>query len=127
MKVALKVFLYILVALVLLIVGLVIFKEQVIRENWHVEHNAVSAGAHPLAGFWKTDGCSDDWGLAIGPAGDGLYYVSFCGPGGCFEEGDYLPNTAIEKDPKYNVTSENKIEVLTEKGWSRYIRCPGRT
>lgn len=127
MKAVLKALLYILAVLVLIVVGLVTYKDQIIQPNWYVEPNAVRSETYPLAGFWKNDDCSDNWGLAIGPAGDGLYYISFCGPGGCFEEGSYLPNTAIENDPKYNVTNENTIEVLTRKGWSTYMRCPSRT
>ena len=127
MKAALKALLYMMVVLVLIVFGLIIYKDQIIQPNWHVEHNAVRSNSHPLAGFWKSGGCSGEWGLAIGPAGDGLYYISFCGPGGCFEEGAYVPITAIENDPKYNVTNENTIEVMTKKGWSTYARCPGRT
>lgn len=127
MKRAFKILLYILLAFVLIIIGIVVYKKATHDPNWHVEQNAIKSETHPLAGFWKEDGCSDSWGLAIGPAGEGQYYISFCGPGGCFAENTYRPNTTIKEDPKYSVTNENYIEVWSKSGWSTYTRCPGRT
>lgn len=79
---------------------------------------------HPLSGFWKDGHCEDDFGLLIAPAGDHLYSVSFCGPGGCFEPGTYRPNTPIVGDSDYRVIGENEIEVGSIDGdYQRYIRC----
>jgi hypothetical protein len=114
----------IIVALVLLAVGYLWFMHE---PNWHVEKNAVRSESHPLAGFWKGENCNDDFGWAIGPAGEGLYYISFCGPGGCFAEGTYRENTTIINDPKYNVVGENTIKFLSQGSWSTHVRCPGRT
>ena len=95
--------------------------------NWQVEEKAQRSGTHPLAGFWKAGDCSPDAGLAIGPMGEHTYYVSFCGPGGCFAEGTYQPETAIHADPSYRVIDNDTIEVV---GWlgtrEKYVRCPGR-
>lgn len=93
-------------------------------ENRAAEENAVPTESHPLAGFWKDRDCSDNFGLAIGPASEDMYYVSFCGPGGCFEPGTYRPNTPIQGDPHYKVISLNIIEVRGRDGFTTYFRCP---
>lgn len=95
--------------------------------NWHVEENAVPSPTHPLAGFYKEDSCKDPWGWAIGPAGENGYYISFCGPGGCFEEGAYRPNTSIINDPNYKVVDEDTINFRSINGWSTHVRCTSRT
>lgn len=89
------------------------------------EKLAVPSQSHPLAGFWK-DECSDDFGLAIAPAGKGLYSISFCGPGGCFVPGTYRPNSPIVGDPSYRVVNNNTIDVDGRNGFARSIRCPSR-
>ncbi|MCU7845345.1 MAG: hypothetical protein KZQ93_16065 [Candidatus Thiodiazotropha sp. (ex Monitilora ramsayi)] len=94
--------------------------------NWHIERLAVASDTHPLAGFWKEDNCEDPWGWAIGPAREDLYYVSFCGPGGCFEMGSYRPNTNIIDDPLYRVIDSDTLMLLSEDVWSTHIRCPAR-
>jgi len=65
--------------------------------------------------------CSDNYGLVIEKDRDGLYSVSFCGPGGCMkpETITYLAN-----DSAYRVIDENTIEVKGKKGISSYRRCP---
>jgi len=91
------------------------------------ELTAIQSASHPFAGFWKDGHCIDDFGLAIAPAGDKLYSVSFCGPGGCFEPGTYRPNTALVNDPEYRVLDKDTIEVSGSDGFARYIRCPARS
>ncbi len=91
------------------------------------ELTATQSASHPFAGFWKHGHCTDDFGLAIAPAGDKLYSVSFCGPGGCFEPGTYRPNTALVNDPEYRVLDKDTIEVSGSDGFARYIRCPARS
>jgi hypothetical protein len=93
--------------------------------NAVVESKAVRSDAHPLAGFWKQD-CKYEFGLAIGPAPDGRYFVSFCGPGGCFAEGTWRPNSAIYGDPQYRVVDEDHIEVVGTSRTDAYMRCAGR-
>ena len=56
--------------------------------HWQIEKQAKPSERYPLGGFWKSN-TKHDHGLAIGPAGEGIYYISFCGPGGCFEQGAY--------------------------------------
>ena len=90
------------------------------------EKLAVPSQSHPLAGFWKDGDCSDDFGLAIAPAGKGLYSVSFCGPGGCFVPGTYRPNSRIVGDRSYRVVNNNTIDVEGRDGFTRSIRCPSR-
>ncbi|MCU7851847.1 MAG: hypothetical protein KZQ80_06510 [Candidatus Thiodiazotropha sp. (ex Monitilora ramsayi)] len=94
--------------------------------NWHIEENAVASQSHPLAGFWKHKDCEDPWGWAIGPAAAGLYYVSFCGPGGCFEMGAYRPNSRIIDDPSYRIIDANTLMFYSENEWSTQVRCSGR-
>lgn len=95
--------------------------------NWYVEEQAKPSSSHPLAGFWKAEKCSpDEWGLAIGPMGEKTYYVSFCGPGGCFEEGTYRPETTLNDDPAYKIIGNDQIEVKGADAFTKYVRCPGR-
>jgi len=93
--------------------------------NWHIEKQAKPSKSHPLGGFWKKNP-NDDHGLAIGKASEGLYFISFCGPGGCFEKGTYRANSAIEGDQNYRVIDENNIEVKSKKGFDKYARAKAR-
>lgn len=119
--------LYTLLALLLIIASVIFYIWFTHESNWHIKKNAVKTELHPYSGFWKDENCNDSFGWAIGPAGEGLYYISFCGPGGCFAEGTYRPNTTIINDPKYNVADENTIDFWSQSGWSTHVRCPGRT
>jgi hypothetical protein len=103
------------------------YRNYFIEPNWHVEKNAVPTESHPLAGFYKEETCNDPWGWAIGPANEKEYYISFCGPGGCFEAGTYRSNTTVYNDPKYKVINNDKIMFLSKSGWSTHVRCPSRT
>jgi hypothetical protein len=78
--------------------------------------------AHPFTGLWRDD-CGDAFGLAIQPAGPGVYSISFCGPGGCFEPGTYRPNSPIAGDPHYRILDNDTIAVSTRKGFQAYHRC----
>lgn len=84
-------------------------------------------GAEEFTGFWKGN-CSDAFGLQIKPVSEGLYSVSFCGPGGCFEPGTYRPNTSIRQDPMYEVVSSTEILVKRRDGTTgRYLKCATET
>ena len=85
-----------------------------------------ATASHPYAGFWKDDGhCDEEFGLAIAPAGPGLYSVSFCGPGGCFEPGTYRPNTPLVGDPAYRIIDGDTLGIGVQGGdFQRYVRCP---
>ena len=85
-----------------------------------------ATASHPYAGFWKDGHCDDEFGLSIAPAGQGMYSVSFCGPGGCFEPGTYRPNTPIVGDSAYQVIDSNTLGIGVSDGkFQRYSRCPG--
>ena len=116
-----------------LLAGAVMASVLLLRDNATVmdtdrraERIAVASPLHPLAGFWKEGGCDDDFGLAITPAGDGLYSVTFCGPGGCFRPGSYRRDTAIVGDADYHVIDRNAIEVRGGGGFARFVRCEAR-
>ncbi len=96
-----------------------------LNPNWHIEKEAKRTQQHPLAGFWKKNP-KHDHGLAIGAAEDGKYFISFCGPGGCFEKGAYRVNSTIKGDPHYRVIDDNTIEVKGKKGFTKYIRVKRR-
>ena len=91
--------------------------------NWYIEKNAVKSESHPYAGFWKDEGCDDNFGWAIGPVDKNIYCVSFCRPGGCFKDGEYRPNTTLINDQKYNIVDENTIDFWSDSGWSTHVRC----
>lgn len=83
-----------------------------------VNANLVHAGTTQsvdFTGMWKED-CQEKFGLQIKPAGDDLYSVSFCGPGGCFKPGSYRPNTKIVGDPLYEQVSESKLKIKQADG-----------
>ena len=91
------------------------------------EIEAIATADHPYAGFWKRPDCSNEFGLAISPAGRrGWYSVSFCGPGGCFTPGTYRPNTRLVGDKLYRILEKDTIEVRSRDGFVRYVRCPRR-
>jgi hypothetical protein len=94
--------------------------------TFKAEKLAMPSADYPLAGFWKS-APSDDFGVAIAPAGNGLYSVSFCGPGGCFEPGTYRPNSKIYGDQKYKVIDVNTVEIGGQAGFDRYYRFESRT
>ena len=74
------------------------------------EQMAIPSDEFPLAGFYKGK-VTENFGFAIGPNKEsGTYYISFCGPGGCFKPGTYLPNTTIIDDPNYEVIDNNTIK-----------------
>jgi len=74
-------------------------------------------------GFWKVN-CSEGFGVQIKPVGQKMYSVSFCGPGGCFEPGEWTPNTRIEGDPKYKVISSGELGIKRkDSGFFTYIKC----
>ena len=78
---------------------------------------------HPFAGFWKSE-CKDEFGLAIAAAGEGIYSVSFCGPGGCFKPGTYRPNTSLVGDPAYKIESTTRLLVMgVDEKFTPYTRC----
>ena len=93
--------------------------------HWEVEQDAVASDSHPFAGFWKTEE-SYPFGMAIGPYGDVMYYVSFCGPGGCFAKGEYRPITSLTNDPEYRIIDTNTIEIHSKTGCTKYFRSRGR-
>lgn len=130
MKIFLKILLGFVTVVVLIIIGLFVYLKYFSpysEPNWQVERNAIPSKSHPLAGFYKDESCKDEWGLAIGPANETQYYISFCGPGGCFPEGRYRPNTTIYNDPNYEVIDENTIKFKNEEGWTTHVRCHSRT
>jgi hypothetical protein len=90
------------------------------------EKLAIPTQDYPLAGFWKEKDCTDRYGLAIAPAENGYYSVSFCGPGGCFKPGTYRENSRIVGDPSYRVQSEDVLEVSTAIGYKTFVRCESR-
>src|SRR5208283_5004210 len=59
----------------------------------------VAACKRPVdfTGFWKVN-CSDAFGVQIKKQPGNLFSVSFCGPGGCFAPGEWMPNTSIPGD-----------------------------
>jgi hypothetical protein len=73
------------------------------------EKMAIPTKEFPLSGFYK-DKPTEDFGFAIGPNENGTYYISFCGPGGCFKPGTYLPDTTIIDDSNYGVIDNNTIK-----------------
>ncbi len=86
------------------------------------EKMAVPTDEFPLAGFYK-DKPMEDFGFAIGPNENGTYYISFCGPGGCFKPGTYLPDTTIVDDSNYEVIDNNTIKF--KRSGNIVKRAPG--
>lgn len=87
-----------------------------------VESRLIADEAHPLVGFWR-ENCGNDFGLAVDRTVEGLYSVSFCGPGGCSEPGTYRANTNIVDDPMYRIIGDERIMVWGGDGFTEYRRC----
>jgi hypothetical protein len=75
----------------------------------------------PFVGFWK-ENRHEQFGVAIDDAGNGLYSISFCGPGGCFEPTQWRKNTTIVNDPSYRVIDKDTIEFVSGHESSIYRR-----
>jgi hypothetical protein len=75
-----------------------------------------------FTGFWKWH-CSDEWGVQIKKQTENLFSVSFCGPGGCFEPGTWMPNTPIVGDPKYRYVNPTTLEIQHGDGWQALTKC----
>jgi hypothetical protein len=88
--------------------------------HWDAKTDATPTATHPYAGFWKTD-CNDPFGLAIGPSDAKSYYISFCGPGGCFPKGQRT--SPIVGDSSFRIVDENTLEIQNAQGFERHFRC----
>lgn len=75
----------------------------------------------PYVGFWKPNRFMPH-GIAIAPAQDGFYSVSFCGPGGCFKPGKWRPNTKLVNDPQYRIIDIDTIQILGKSEVNTYHR-----
>jgi hypothetical protein len=62
------------------------------------------------------------YGIAIAPAQEGFYSVSFCGPGGCFEPGKWTPNTKLVDYPHYRIIDMDTIQILGKSEVTTYHR-----
>jgi hypothetical protein len=83
---------------------------------------AACKGPSNFTGFWKAN-CTDAFGIQIKRQPGNLFSVSFCGPGGCFAPGEWMPNTLIIGDPQYRVLNPTTIEIRHGQDWTRYTRC----
>lgn len=75
-----------------------------------------------FTGFWKAN-CTDAFGVQIKKQAGNAFSVSFCGVGGCFAPGEWMPNTAIIGDPKYRVVNGTTLDIQYGEGWHRYTKC----
>src|SRR5882724_2084247 len=75
-----------------------------------------------FTGFWKAN-CTDAFGVQIKKQTGNLFSVSFCGPGGCFAPGEWMPNTPIVTDPKYRILNATTLEIQYGEGWHRFTKC----
>lgn len=73
-----------------------------------------------FTGFWKAR-CSDAFGVQIKKQQGNLFSVSFCGPGGCFDPGTWMPNTPIVGDPQYLIYNPTTIAIGDP--WRIYAKC----
>jgi hypothetical protein len=79
-----------------------------------------------FTGFWKWH-CSDEWGVQIKKQPGNLFSVSFCGPGGCFEPGTWMPNTSIVGDPQYRYINPTTLAIQHGNGWQTLTKCTTNT
>ena len=76
-----------------------------------------------FTGMWKRD-CAQDVGLQIKPYGDqGMYSVSYCNRGVCWEPGTFRPNTFISGDVHYKVVSDVEMQMEEQGGFVTYQKC----
>jgi hypothetical protein len=79
--------------------------------------------APDFTGFWKAR-CSDAFGVQIKKQPGNLFSVSFCGPGGCFDPGTWMPNTPLAGDPQYHIYNPTTIGIPHGDGyWQTYTKC----
>jgi hypothetical protein len=76
-----------------------------------------------FTGFWKAR-CSDAFGVQIKKQTGNLFSVSFCGPGGCFDPGAWMPNTPVAGDPQYHIYNPTMIAIQHgDDSWQTYTKC----
>jgi hypothetical protein len=76
-----------------------------------------------FTGFWKAR-CSDAFGVQIKKQPRNLFSVSFCGPGGCFDPGAWMPNTRIAGDPQYHIYNPTTIGIQHgDYYWQTFTKC----
>jgi len=75
-----------------------------------------------FTGFWKWH-CSDAWGVQIKKQTGNLFSVSFCGPGGCAEPGEWMPNTPIIGDPRYRSINSTTLAFQHGDEWQTLTKC----
>ena len=93
-------------------------REKIVSDDYPGELDP----AKDFTGFWKED-CEQAFGLQIMHHGsDGRYTVVFCGPGGCGDS-EEATKTFINKDPQYEIVSEEEIKTRAGDGWDTYHRC----
>lgn len=108
----------------LFILVLVVFQGMPLSHNPNtreVVSNLRPTEDMPYVGFWKTSRFVSH-GIAIAPAQEGFYSVSFCGPGGCFEPGKWTPNTKLVDDPHYRIIDMDTIQILGKSEVTTYHR-----
>jgi hypothetical protein len=84
--------------------------------------DSVNGVVPDFTGFWKWH-CSEDWGVQIKKQTGNLFSVSFCGPGGCFEPGTWMPNTPIIGDPLYHYINPTTLAIQHGDGWQTLTKC----
>jgi len=87
-----------------------------------VAHNSWGAD---YTGIWKSN-CADYFGVQIKHVDNSLYSISFCGLDGCFEPGQWAPNSKNDGDPQYKVISPEKIGIRRKDDkneYFTYIKC----
>jgi hypothetical protein len=82
--------------------------------------------ATDFSGFWKAS-CTDAFGVQIKKQPGNLFSVSFCGPGGCFEPGKWMPNTPILGDHKYQLTNPKTLAIQHGGSWQTFTKCTTNT
>ena len=78
-----------------------------LENSSNVLENVEKDENYPYVGFWKTS-CEHNFGYVFEKADEGLYYVRFCGPGGCFQKAS-LPKIDLATDSSFQIKDENTI------------------
>jgi len=78
-----------------------------------------------FSGFWKVN-CAEPFGIQIAPYQNGMYTVTFCGPGDphCNAKPDPTTATLIEGDRQYEILGPDKLRIKYSEGYAPvYFKC----
>lgn len=94
---------------IFLFIGMLASMTDFNSNSFNIQSKIEYDSAYPHIGFWKTE-CSETHGFVVEKAGEGNYFVRFCGPGGCFAKNSFS-KVKFGEHPFYQLLDNRSIGV----------------